>query len=272
MIWIGRGVVISLVATHTGIRRVGIVAADMAVGAVGYAGVRTGERPDGIVIESRRRPCIFIVALGAIGGELVVYVVGVGRGIEIGLVTAGTGIGGVVVIAVVAGRAVIGNGSVRTVELVVVVVDGECRRHPAIAGMTGFAIGWDAEYLVVWVNGSVVVRLVATGAGIWRIGIVATDVAVGAVRHVGMRSGKWPNGIVVEGGRRPGIFIVTLGTIGWKLVGYVVGVGRGIKIGLVTAGTGIWRVVEIAADMAIGAIGHIGMRAIEGPDSVVIEG
>ena len=52
-------VVIISVAAGTGVRRVGIVAADMAVGAVGYAGVRTGERPNGIVIKSGRYPAVF---------------------------------------------------------------------------------------------------------------------------------------------------------------------------------------------------------------------
>ena len=78
--------------------------------------------------------------------------------------------------------------------------------------------------------------------------------------------------VVIKGGGVPGGFVVTKGAIRWEACRQVVGIVGAIVISLMAAHTGIGCVVEIAADMAIGAIGHIGMRAIEGPDSVVIEG
>ena len=78
--------------------------------------------------------------------------------------------------------------------------------------------------------------------------------------------------IVIKSRRHPGILSVASGTIRGKLQSPVIWLRGLFIICLMATVAGIGCVVEIAADMAIGAIGHIGMRAIEGPDSVVIEG
>lgn len=68
-----------------------------------------------IMVESGRIPGILTVALLAIGRKTGRGMVGIGRLIVVRLVTADTGIGCVVVVAVVAGRALVGNGGMRSV-------------------------------------------------------------------------------------------------------------------------------------------------------------
>lgn len=68
-----------------------------------------------VVVESRRHPGIFPVAIGAIGRKIQGYVVGVvGIVVIVGMATR-AGIGGVVVIAVVAGGAFVGDHRVGAV-------------------------------------------------------------------------------------------------------------------------------------------------------------
>ena len=65
------------------------------------------------MIQRSRSPCGLIVAVCAVHRELLGHVIRIGGGVKIVSMTSGTGVGRVVVIAVVAGRTVVGNGRVR---------------------------------------------------------------------------------------------------------------------------------------------------------------
>ena len=94
-----------------------------------------------IVIESSGYPFRFGVAVLAIGTELSGLVIGIGGAIIIVLVATHTSIGCIVVVAIVASGAFIGDGSVRPVEGVEVIVYIKCGRLPIrSSGMTRFAI------------------------------------------------------------------------------------------------------------------------------------
>ncbi len=76
--------------------------------------------------------------------------IGIGRLVVIGGVTADTSIGGCIVIAVVAGSTVIGNGSVRAGKRIIIIVNREGGRFPA--GRRGVAhrtIRWQVQRHVV---------------------------------------------------------------------------------------------------------------------------
>jgi hypothetical protein len=70
------------------------------------------------------------VAVGAIGRELLGYMVGVSGGIEIIGMASGTGIGCIVVVSVMTCRTVIGNSSMCSGEWVEVMVQGKSGRCP----------------------------------------------------------------------------------------------------------------------------------------------
>ena len=79
------------------------------------------------------------MAVCTVRGELLSDVVWIGGGVIIVGMATGTGIGRIVVIAVVAGCAVVGNGCVCPDQLIEVIVNGESGRCPTrICGVTGF--------------------------------------------------------------------------------------------------------------------------------------
>ena len=176
------------------------------------------------------------MANGAIRRELPGYVVGGGRLVIIRIVASETGIGCVVVIAVVAGSAVVGNGGVRSLEDVVVVVVGKGRRHPTrIGGMARSAIGGEAQGLVIRVHGLiVVVRMASCTFG--RCPLVTIGVALDAIDR-GMRAGQRElRGIVVErivgaAGRVAGQAGVILINIPADTAVLIVGLRVGMAIG-----------------------------------------
>ena len=116
---------------------------------------------------------------------------------------------------------------------------------------------------MVWIGAAVVIGLVAAGTGIRSRDVVAvvTSVAVGSNRN--MRSCEWVNGTVVKRGRRPRAFAMAAFTIGRKLVGCMVGVGRCNIVGLVTACTGVGRIGVIAVVTRRTVVGDGGMSPVE---------
>ena len=66
---------------------------------------------------------------------------------------------------------------------------------------------------MVGVGGGIVIGLVATDTGIGCVVVIATDMAIGAVGHIGMRPVEWPHRVVIKRSRYPAVFIVTLGAI-----------------------------------------------------------
>ncbi len=123
-----------------------------------------------IVVESRRIPGVLRVTRGAIGRELGRQVVGVARLRIIEGMASVTGIGRIVVIAVMAGGTVRGNGCVRSLQHVIVVVVGKGRRHPVgRRSMTGCAVGGKAQRVVIGVCGLVIIGCMAGRTGGRRI-------------------------------------------------------------------------------------------------------
>ena len=117
------------------------------------------------------------MALGTILCKHQIDVVGVRGSFIICLVTAKTLIGRVVVIAVVTGSTIIGNGGMSAVQCIVVVVDGEGSRCPArFGGMAGCTIRWQSQSNVIRIGGLVEIRQVA-GVAIGRGSCIAATVA-----------------------------------------------------------------------------------------------
>ena len=121
--------------------------------------------------------------------------------------TAYTSAGRVVVIAVVASRAVVGNGSMRPAQNPIIVVNRESRRIPiGVGGMAHRTISWNAKDDVVGVGTAVEIRQVTANASVRGVGIVSLVASVAVVGNRDMRAGERIERIVVERGRNPGIF------------------------------------------------------------------
>ena len=123
-------------ATRAGIGRVGVIAVVAGVAVIGDGRVRAGQRVNAVVIKRRRYPSRLAVTNSAVGGELLGGVIGIGRLVVVVGVATRTGVGRVVVVAVVAGGAVVGDGRVGAGQRVIVIVDRELRRLPAIVRVT----------------------------------------------------------------------------------------------------------------------------------------
>ena len=106
------------------------------------------------------------MAGSTIGTELCRLVVGVGCGIEIRQMTSHAGVGRIVVIAVVTGGAVIGNGGVRAIQCVEIIVIGKGGRRPTgLGGMATRTVSTQSQRNVVGIACLAVVVVVASGAG-----------------------------------------------------------------------------------------------------------
>ncbi len=130
VVGVGTAVKIGQVTADTSVWGIDIVALVAGVAVVGNRDMSTGERIKSIVVKRGRNPGIFRMAVSAGGRELGGCVIGVDRRIVIRLVAPRTSIGRIVIIAVVAGRAIIGDDCVRPVQNIIVVVDREGRRIP----------------------------------------------------------------------------------------------------------------------------------------------
>lgn len=120
--------VIRLVAALAGVRRVVIIATDMAFSAlVGNRDMRSRQWPNRVVVKSCRYPSRLRVAILAIRRETRRFVVGVRRGIVISQVAADACVRRIVVITGVAFGALVRYGSVSTRQHIILVVDGEGR-------------------------------------------------------------------------------------------------------------------------------------------------
>ena len=98
------------------------------------------------------------MAVSASCRELLSDVVWIGGGVVVVGMTTGTGIGRIVVIAVVAGCAVVGDGCVCPDELIEVIVNRESSWRPSrLGGVAGFAGSWQVESQVTWVGTLVIV-------------------------------------------------------------------------------------------------------------------
>ena len=80
---------------------------------------------EGVVVKRRWCPAFLCMATRTVGREIGCCVVRIGRCIVIIQVAAGTGIRRIVVIAIVAGRTVVGDGSVSAIQLIIIIVNLE---------------------------------------------------------------------------------------------------------------------------------------------------
>ena len=208
----------------------------------------------------------------AIGTELGNLVVGVGGGIEIRQMAAHTSIWRVVVIAVVTGRAVVGNRRMRAVQCVEIIVVGKGGRRPTrLRGMTTRTIGAQSQRYVVGIARLIEILGMAARAGVGRIGIIPTNVTGRAIignQRVAARERE--EIVVVETRRRPGTFAVATLTIGRELRRLVVGVGGGVEVGQMAAHTSIRRVVVIAVVASRAVVGNRRMRAVQCVEIIVV--
>ena len=155
-------VIVCLVAAVTGVWCI-VVRAVVAGHAVICNGhMRPCEREEIIVVEAGRTPGLRIVAGGTVGGELRRGVIRVGGCVVIAFMAAKAIIGRVVVIAVVASHTVVGYIGVGTFQCEVVVVKGKGGRGPAgLRGVAGGTIGIQGQGIVIGVGSSVVITQVA---------------------------------------------------------------------------------------------------------------
>ena len=177
--------IIVVMAAIAGIRRADVVALVAGVTVIGNLRVRSSNGINGIVVKHRRRPGRFRVAGGTIRRQLSGYVIGVRRRVVIIGMTAVTSIRRVVVIAVVAGSAVIGDSRMCPVQRVKSIVNRETCRFPTCrSGMANGTIGRDIQGYVVGIGRCVEVCGMAAVAGIRRGSVVALVAGI-AVRSNG---------------------------------------------------------------------------------------
>lgn len=118
-------------ATIAGVRRVRVIPADVAFRTLVFnRDMRSGYRPELVVVKIRWHPSRLRVAILASRGEVRRLVVGVGCAVVIRLVAAHAAIWRIVVIAVVASCAIVLHPNMCTLERPELVVDGESRRLP----------------------------------------------------------------------------------------------------------------------------------------------
>ena len=173
--------------------------------------------------------------------ELLSDVIGIGGGIVIIGMATGTGIGRIVVIAVVAGCAVIGNGCMRPDQLIEVIVNGESGWRPSgICCVTCFTGGGQIQCYVTWISAGCVVIGMATCAGCGCV-VVVTLVTV-VTCHSRVRACERPHGAVIERGRHPCVLIVAVSASCRELLSDVVGVGGGVIIVGMATCTGCGRI------------------------------
>ena len=126
------------------------------------------------------------MALGAVCRQLLGGVVGVGGLVVVGVVAAVAGVGGIGVVSVVAQVALVGDGYMCADERIngIMVKSSRC---PSRLGMALCAIGGQLLRGVVGVGCLVVIGVVATVAGVGGIVIIAVVTGGAVVRDGGVR-------------------------------------------------------------------------------------
>ena len=154
-----RLVIIAGMAPVTGIGGVGVIAVVAGIAIICDGNVGAPDRIDGIVVESGGNPGCFGMAGCAIRRELYCGMVGVGCLIVIISVATEAGVRGVVVIAVVAGYAIVCDGRMPPVKRVKLIVDTKRRRIPSrFGGMARSAIPRQPQSLMAGVKTVVVIK------------------------------------------------------------------------------------------------------------------
>jgi len=153
----------------------------------------------GIVVERRWGPAILGVARNTVGGELCSSVARVSGIVIIIAVAPEARIGGVAVAPVMAGRTIIGDSRVRTVEGIELAVDIKTCRHPiGLYGMAGRAVRGQPKGFMVGVHSSRVVLRVAAVTGIGGVIVIPVVAGYAVVFNGLVPPRQWVVGVVVE--------------------------------------------------------------------------
>jgi hypothetical protein len=192
-----------------------------------------------VVVEGGRRPCILVVALDTIGGEL-----GCGMGRIVGLVkvilvTIVACSRRIVVGTVMAGNAVVGNSQMCSGDYPILVVYREKCGFPA--GVCGMAQGtgiWNIDQRVVGICWLVILRgmTVFTNRGGTRETVSMTFDAFSGVMGTGQ--GETCIVMIKQSGLPALIGCVTKGTILWKTISSMIWIGSSHIIRVMTIHTG----------------------------------
>ena len=141
----------------------------------------------------------------AVGRELRGFMVRVGSGIVVSQVAANTGVGCIVVIAVVTGSTVVGNSRVRPVERIVIVVIGKRSRRPARLGrMATGAVIAKAQRYVVGIARLIEISAMAANTSIGRINVIAVVTGSTLISNDSVPTRQRIEIVMVEAGGRPG--------------------------------------------------------------------
>ncbi len=115
------------------------------------------------------------------------------------------------------------------------------------------------------VGALVIIRCVATRAGIRCVVIIAHVAGIAIVGYRLMRSGQWPE-TMVQRGRHPGTFAMALYTISRELSCFMIRVDRLIIIIFMAAKTGVRGIVIVAIMTSGAVIGNHGMCPVQRPE------
>ena len=136
---------------------------------------------------------------GTFGRKLRRSMVRVGRCVIFGRMTGKTRIRRIVVIAVMADRTIIRYHCVRTVQLVIVIVNREGRRVPTrCCRMAHRAIGGNGQGCMIRIGSGGIFRRVTAGTGVWRVAVIAVVTSITIVGDRYVCTCKWINSAVVK--------------------------------------------------------------------------
>ena len=185
-------VIISLMASRTCIGCIVVIALVTIITRGGQ--VCPGQWPVAVA-EGRWYPGTLSVTLLAVQRELLRFVIRVGCIVVIVRVTPRTCVRCVVVVTVMTRCTVVGNGCVRSDQLVEVVVYRECGRCPSrIGSVAGFTSRWQVKRRVIRVDTLVVVGSMASCTGVGGTAVVTLVTVVAGYTCV--RTGKRPEAVV----------------------------------------------------------------------------
>ena len=174
-----------------------------------------------------------------------------------------TGVWRVIVIAIVAGGAIIRNGYVRSIEYIIVIVDREGRRRPTgIRSMAHRTIRRNIDRLVIRIYRLVVISCMATYASVWRVVVISLVTGIAIVSNGDVRSGEREKRIVIKSRRRPGSLSVALSAIGRELLGCVISINNLLIISIVAAIASVRCIVIISIVTGGTIIGNGHMRPV----------
>lgn len=165
---------IRIVASIAGIRGAVIEPVVAGITIIGNGRMRPGKRINDVVVKSRRCPGSLGMAKLAFNRELRGKVVRARGCIVFRIMASIASIGRVVIIAIVTSSTIIGNGSMRAFQRIVIVVNRKSGWLPSRgSGMTGSAIGRNIEGWMVRIGRLGIIRIMATVASIGCIGIIS---------------------------------------------------------------------------------------------------